>query len=152
MRVFLLVFAALIVAAGTGFYAWYGMRPKPAPVEAAVVEAPPKPTEVFAAASELTVGTIILPDQLERMPMEKSAITPEMVVADEAGEQLLVGSVARQVLPKGVPIARSGTVQPGDRGFLAAVLPEGMRAISIRSPRSGGSVASPCPATMSTSS
>lgn len=41
MRVFLLVFAALIVAAGTGFYAWYGMRPKPAPVEAAVVEAPP---------------------------------------------------------------------------------------------------------------
>lgn len=138
MRVFLLVFAALIVAAGTGFYAWYGMRPKPAPVEAAVVEAPPKPTEVFAAASELTVGTIILPDQLERMPMEKAAITPEMVVADDAGEQLLVGSVARQVLPKGVPIARSGTVQPGDRGFLAAVLPEGMRAISIPITEVGG--------------
>lgn len=137
MRVFLLIFAALIVAAGTGFYAWQGLRPKEAPVAQAVVEAP-KPTEVFVARSELTVGTIILPDQLARMPIERSAITPEMVEADAAGEQLLVGSVARQVLPKGVPIARSATVQPGDRGFLAAVLPEGMRAISIPISEVGG--------------
>lgn len=30
-----------------------------------------------------------------------------------------------------MPIARSATVQPGDRGFLAAVLPRGKRAVSI---------------------
>jgi pilus assembly protein CpaB len=54
-----------------------------------------------------------------------------MIVADAAGEAYLAGSVARQVLPAGVPIARSAIVQPGDRGFLAAVLPKGMRAITI---------------------
>ena len=47
------------------------------------------------------------------------------------GETYLAGSVARQVLPCGVPIARSAIVQPGDRGFLAAALPKGMRAITI---------------------
>ena len=30
-----------------------------------------------------------------------------------------------------MPIARSAIVQPGDRGFLAAVLPKGKRAITI---------------------
>ena len=54
-----------------------------------------------------------------------------MIVADAAGDEVLVGSVARQVLPAGVPIARSAIVQPGDRGFLAAVLPKGKRAITI---------------------
>ena len=39
----------------------------------------------------------------------------QMVVADAAGEAFLEGSVARQVLPQGVPIARSAIVQPGDR-------------------------------------
>ena len=54
-----------------------------------------------------------------------------MIVADAQGETFLVGSVARQALPQGMPIARSATVQPGDRGFLAAVLPKGKRAITI---------------------
>ena len=63
--------------------------------------------------------------------MADAAVTPEMVVADPEGQKLLVGSVARQKLPKGAPFARSAVVQPGDRGFLAAVLPQGKRAISI---------------------
>ena len=54
-----------------------------------------------------------------------------MIVADDEGKGFLTGSVARQMLPAGVPIARSAVVQPGDRGFLAAVLPQGKRAISI---------------------
>ena len=65
------------------------------------------------------------------MEMTEAAITPQMIVADAEGEAYLAGSVARQVLPQGVPIARSAIVQPGDRGFLAAVLPKGKRAITI---------------------
>jgi Flp pilus assembly protein CpaB len=65
------------------------------------------------------------------MPIAESSVTAELVVADEAGAALLTGSVARQPLAPGVPIARSAIVQPGDRGFLAAVLPKGKRAISI---------------------
>ena len=54
-----------------------------------------------------------------------------MIVADAEGTAFLTGSVARQVLPQGVPIARSAIVQPGARGFLVAVLLKGKRAITI---------------------
>jgi pilus assembly protein CpaB len=87
--------------------------------------------EVFVPAQELPVGTIITPVRLSRMEMMEGAISAQMIVADPAGEAFLAGSVARQVLPQGVPIARSAIVQPGDRGFLAAVLPKGKRAITI---------------------
>lgn len=130
MRILLLLLAALIVAGGTGYYTLRAFQAPAAPVPVAAVTAP-RPTQIYVAASELTVGTIILPEQLGQMPVAKSAITPEMIVANEEGQALLVGSVARQVLAKGLPIARSAIVQPGDRGFLAAVLPRGKRAVSI---------------------
>jgi pilus assembly protein CpaB len=130
MRILYLIFAALIVAGGTGYYVMRGLDAPVAQTETAEVQAP-QSIEVFVPAVELTAGTIIGHQQLGRMPINKSSITPEMVVADEAGEKVLIGSVARQKLPRGVPIARSATVQPGDRGFLAAVLPKGKRAISI---------------------
>lgn len=130
MRTFLLIFAALIGAGGSGYYLLQSLTvpgESTAPAEA-VVETP---IEVFVPAARLGVGSIILPEDLARMSLSEEALTDEMIVADEAGEALLVGSVARQVLNEGLPIARSATVQPGDRGFLAAVLPQGKRAVSI---------------------
>ena len=128
MRILLVILAALIVAGGTGFYVVQGLRPQAPEV---VVEAAPAMREVFVPAQQLPVGTIITPVRLSRMEMTEGAISAQMIVADAAGEAFLAGSVARQVLPQGVPIARSAIVQPGDRGFLAAVLPKGKRAITI---------------------
>ena len=124
----MLFIVALIVAGGAGFYLWQEMKAG-APAEA-VAEAP-KLKEVYVPVAELSAGSILKPEHLRRIPMEDAALTPEMVLADADGAAVLVGSVARQVLAKGVPIARSAVVQPGDRGFLAAVLPQGKRAISI---------------------
>jgi pilus assembly protein CpaB len=129
MRIFLVILAALIVAGGTGFYVLQGLQPAQ-PAQVAQVEAP-QLREVFTPAHEIAVGTIITPERVTRMQMTESAISGQMIVADEAGQAFLAGSVARQVLPQGVPIARSAVVQPGDRGFLAAVLPKGKRAITI---------------------
>ncbi|HRO11266.1 Flp pilus assembly protein CpaB [Amaricoccus sp.] len=129
MRIFLVILAALIVAGGTGFYVIAGLRPA-APVEVAQAEAP-RLRQVFVPATQIPIGTIITPERLSRMDITESALNGEMVVADAAGQEFLAGSVARQVLPQGVPIARSFVVRPGDRGFLAAVLPKGMRAITI---------------------
>lgn len=128
MRIFLVILAALIVAGGTGFYVMQGLRPTGPQV--AEVQAPAL-REVYVPAHELAVGTIITPERLSRMEVTEGAITGEMIVADDAGAAFLTGSVARQTLPQGMPIARSAIVQPGDRGFLAAVLPRGKRAITI---------------------
>ena len=128
MRILLVILAALAVAGGTGFYVMQGLR---APDTGDVRVEAPKLREVFVPAQEIAAGTIISPDRLARMEIAESAITSQMVEADAAGEAFLAGSVARQVLPQGVPIARSAIVQPGDRGFLAAVLPRGKRAVTI---------------------
>lgn len=130
MRMILVILAALIVAGGAGFYVMQGLRPA-APAAAAVKVEAPRLAAVYVPAREMPAGTIITPDALGRMELPAEAVTEAMVVVDKAGETFLLGSVARQTLPAGVPIARSATVQPGDRGFLAAVLPEGKRAITI---------------------
>jgi pilus assembly protein CpaB len=128
MRIFLVILAALIVAGGTGFYMLQGLQPQAA--APATAEAP-KLRKVFVPAEEIAVGTLLVPEQLARMEITEAALSDEMIVASDAGAIAITGSVARRVLAKGVPIARSAIVQPGDRGFLAAVLPQGMRAISI---------------------
>lgn len=130
MRIVLVILAALIVAGGTGFYVMQGLAPDaPEPVRAEAP--PPNVTRVYVAARTVAVGTILSPEHLGRMAISGGAVSPEMIVADEAGIAALTGSVARQPLAQGVPIARSAIVRPGDRGFLAAVLPRGMRAITI---------------------
>jgi pilus assembly protein CpaB len=130
VRIIVLLVAALVVAGGAGFYLLTGMRTSAPVAEAAPVEVP-KTTDVFAPATELSAGAILKPEHLVRLAVEDALVTPEMVVADAEGEALLMGSVAIQVLAKGAPIPRAAVVQPGDRGFLAAVLPQGKRAISI---------------------
>jgi len=132
MRIYLFIFAALVAAGGTGFYLFQELYSQPAAPEERVVVEAPKSKEVFVPAAELAAGTIITPSLLGKMRIENGSITNEMIVADAAGEEFLTGSVARTYLPKGVPIARSAMVQPGERGFLAAVLPKGKRAITIQ--------------------
>jgi len=131
VRIVVLFIAALVIAGGAGFYLYLEMQAGAAAAEAQAVVEAPKLQQVYVPVAELSPGSILKPEHLGRAPLEDAAITPEMVVAGAEGDKLLVGSVARQVLPKGVPIARSAVVQPGDRGFLAAVLPQGKRAISI---------------------
>ncbi len=130
MRIVILILASLTVAGGTGYYVLQSMQP---PQQAtASAEAPaPRTTDVFVPAAELAAGTILSRDRLGRMALAPAAVTDEMFVADDAGADALEGSVARQVLPKGVPITKTAIVQPGERGFLAAVLQKGERAISI---------------------
>jgi pilus assembly protein CpaB len=131
MRIFLFIFAALAAAGGTGFYLYGELQaPSQGGAVTALAEAP-KSKEVFVPATELAAGTIIQVTRLSRMEVAEASLTPEMIVADEAGLAILTGSVPRQTLARGMPIARSAIVQPGDRGFLAAVLPRGKRAISI---------------------
>ncbi len=130
MRLIMLVLVAFAVASGTGFYVLRGLEEPSRPVETVQADAP-RSVEVYVPATELAAGAIITPDKLVTMPIAEGSVTAEMVPAGDAGSLELIGSVARQVLPKGVPIARSAVVQPGERGFLAAVLPKGKRAISI---------------------
>jgi pilus assembly protein CpaB len=132
MRIFLTVLAALLVAGGSGYYLLAAMKPAPQAAGEAAEPREERPRiHVFVPARPLPAGTILLPEHLAKIALEEATLSAEMIRADDDGRTLLVGSVARQALAQGVPIARSAVVQPGERGFLAAVLPRGKRAISI---------------------
>ena len=128
MRILMVIIAALVVAGGTGWYVLQSIE-QPAPPEMTI--AAPAGVDVYVPARNLRAGSIIVPEMLSTSKLGNAAVTAEMVRAGDAGRKTLVGSVVRHPLPKGVPIARSATVQPGERGFLAAVLSKGKRAISI---------------------
>lgn len=132
MRLYLFIFAAVIAAGGTGYYLFRELLVPVRTTEApAIAEAAPRGVDVFVPAGDIPAGTILTSEKLGTMELQEASVSEQMIRADEGGRDAITGSVARQVLPRGVPIARSAVVQPGDRGFLAAVLPQGMRAISI---------------------
>jgi pilus assembly protein CpaB len=134
MRLIILLLVVLIVAVGAGGYLYLTRAPEPvAPVAAPAAQEPETPAmvEVFAPVHPIAAGTIMTESILKRFAIEPGMVSGEMIVADEEGRRFLDGGVARQSLAEGMPIARSSIIHPGDRGFLAAVLPRGMRAISI---------------------
>ncbi|WP_424926874.1 Flp pilus assembly protein CpaB [Amaricoccus tamworthensis] len=136
MRVLLFIVAALMAAGGTGFYLFQQMTRQP--VEVAQVPEPVTTTSVYVPRFDLPAGTLIGREMLAELELENETVSPEMIVPDGDGDAEILGSVARQSLAKGVPIARSTLVQPGERGFLAAVLPKGKRAISFEISETAG--------------
>ena len=123
-------------------------EPRQAQVKPAVEEAPPPPEpqetrQVFAAARAMPARTLIREDDLITLELDPDAvrkehiIVPDEVVLEEIvpGEQAshpLRGYVVRETLAEGAPLTRSAVVGPRQRGFLAAVLRPGARAVTIR--------------------
>ena len=51
---------------------------------------------------------------------------------EEVADQEVLGAVVRRGISAGEPITRGQIIKPGDRGFLAAVLRPGFRAMAVR--------------------
>ena len=116
---------------------------KPVTEEAPPPPEPPQTRQVFAAARAMPAGTLIGEDDLITLELDPDVvrkehiIVPNEVVLEEIvpGEQAshpLRGHVVREALAEGAPLTRSAVVGPDYRGFLAAVLRPGARAVTIR--------------------
>ena len=115
-------------------------EPEPAQVEVAPVveEPPPEPEsppaqEVLVAARALPVGTLLEEDNLTRGSLDSDDVGAEHFVAvDDTSAQALRGHVVREPIAAGAPLTRSAVLGPRQKGFLAAVLKPGSRAVTIR--------------------
>ena len=113
---------------------------EPAQTEVApIAEAPPAPElppkkEVLATARALPVGTLLGKDDLTTLLLDPGAVDEEehLVVNDAVTHRSLRGYAVREPLAEGAPLTHSSVVGPGQRGFLAAVLKPGTRAVTIR--------------------
>lgn len=128
-KVVLLV-GALIIAGVSAFFVNSLISGSPAPqAQAAPVEQGP---EVLVANEALPVGTIIQPTAFRWQRWPAELVDPaNYIIKGQADTQSLVGTVVRNTITAGQPITQGVLVKPGDRGFLAAALGPGMRAITV---------------------
>ncbi|MBX7502060.1 Flp pilus assembly protein CpaB [Qipengyuania sp. YG27] len=125
-----LLVVALIVAIGTALVARSMFAGASAPqADAAQVE--PLGPKVLVAQRALPVGTIITADALGFQPWPEELVQDAYFLDGETDMSKLLGTVVRNPITAGEPVTQGSLVAPGDRGFLAAALAPGMRAITV---------------------
>ena len=86
---------------------------------------------VLVAEDTLATGTFVRAVDLRWQPWPAEGLAKGYV---REGERLIadfVGAVVRHRITAGQPVTASRVVFPGERGFMAAVLAPGMRAVSV---------------------
>jgi pilus assembly protein CpaB len=126
-----LLLGALIVAIGTALAARSMFAGAATPeVDAAAAQVPEGP-KVLVAKRALPVGTIITADAIGFQLWPKEMVQDAYFIDGEADMTRLLGTVVRYPITAGEPVTRGGLVSPNDRGFLAAALGAGMRAVTV---------------------
>lgn len=133
-RKIILLVGALFVAAITAFMARSLIVGSSAPVAAA--QAPIAPvqtgTEVLVATKALPMGTILDATSFKFQPWPKELVENAYYLRKDGFDpKSLQGTVVRSVITAGQPLTQGSLVKPGDRGFLAAALTPGMRAVTF---------------------
>jgi len=131
VRKIVLLVGALVIAAVTAVMAKNMFLGASAP-EAAATPVVPQGPEVLVATRALPVGTIIDAEAL-RYQMWPEGLVQQAYYLKGAGvsPQDLLGTVVRNEITAGQPITQGALIKPGERGFLAAALGPGMRAITV---------------------
>ena len=133
-----LLVGALIVAIGTALVArsMFAGASAPQAEAAAVVEA--QGPKVLVAQRALPAGTIITADAIGFQLWPEELVQDAYFLGGEADITKLIGTVVRYNVTAGEPVTQGSLVRPGDRGFLAAALTPGMRAITVPVDAKGG--------------
>lgn len=126
----LLLGVAVVVAIGTSLAARSMFVGAAAPKAEATVQVPKGP-KVLVAQRALPVGTIITADSVSYQQWPKEMIQDAYYIDGASDINKLLGTVVRYPVTAGQPVTQGALVKPGDRGFLAAALGAGMRAVTI---------------------
>lgn len=128
-----LLVGAVVVALVTALLArqMFVKSATPTAVAAPVIFSQPTGPKVLVAKRALPVGTILTEGDYKMQPWPKDLIQGAYYVDGKIDVNILRGSVVRNAMSAGQPLTTGSFVQPGDRGFLAAALGPGMRAITV---------------------
>ncbi|MHC2289840.1 pilus assembly protein CpaB [Bradyrhizobium barranii subsp. barranii] len=123
----------LVIALGAGGVAAYlasGFDNKPAP---ALPVAEKLPTvEVLIAKNDIQLGQAVKPEDLQWQSWPAATASSAFIRRDSRpdAQTQIAGSIARVPLMQGEPIREQKLVRAEGSGFMAAILPSGMRAVS----------------------
>ena len=127
-----LLVGALVIAVVTAVMAKNMFAGAGAP-QANAAQAVPTGPKVLVARKALPVGTIIDQESLtfQAWPKELLQNAYYLEGSPESDMSKLLGTVVRNPITAGQPVTQGALVGPKDRGFLAAALSPGMRAVTV---------------------
>lgn len=131
-RKIMLIVGALVIAIGAAFGVNQMMRGASAPPARAAAAPEISGAMILVATRQLPVGTIIGPDSFRYQPWPKELVEKAYFLKDKTDTNTLVGTVVRYAITAGQPLTQGALVHPDDRGFLAAALTPGMRAVTVK--------------------
>jgi pilus assembly protein CpaB len=131
-RTLILFLVALVLAGGTAMLvrSWLAQQ-RTVEAEAAPVPPPTVQKSVLVAHAAIARGQILKPTDFGWQAWPDSGVDHAYIQKSAKKIDDFAGWVARDPFGPGEPITETKIVAPGSRGFLAAVLRPGMRAVSV---------------------
>ncbi len=122
--------AAALAAVAVAFFVREAMSSNESPQVVQVEERPA--VRILAARRDVAIGERISAADFYWQAWPDEALAPGYIV-ENRGQAIedFAGSVVRAPISQGEPITGRRLVQPGDAGFMAAVLTPGMRAVAV---------------------
>jgi len=134
IRLIVLLVAALGAAGTTAMLAQNWLAQERAQIMSSVPKltvAREKKVEILVAKDDLVPGSFVLKEKLQWQEWPEDALNDRMLKKGDVDKEHFAGSVVRSRIPAGQPLLPSAVVKAGERGFLAAVLAPGMRAVTV---------------------
>jgi pilus assembly protein CpaB len=131
-RALVFVVIALVMAGATAMFARSYLSAERADMSAQATPAPKQITKnVLVATADLPAGSFVKAEHVRWQAWPEDAVNDSYLIEGVAKPEDVVGAVVRRGIIGGEPVTGGRIVRPGDRGFLAAVLQPGMRAVAI---------------------
>lgn len=133
----IVVLTIALSAGGVAAYLARGTDTTPRPVEP-VAQLPT--TEILVAKTDLGLGQLVKPEDLQWQIWPASSTSGNLITRAGRADAIndIAGSIVRAPFIAGEPIREQKLVKANGSGFMAAILPTGMRGISTEiSPETG---------------
>ena len=132
LRLFL-VGILLLTALGLGLVGYHATRPPTTITITAMPEASPLPlaVDVLVAAHNLPAGTLMKEEDFTQRAVPSADVPQGALTNTPDVRANLRGALLRRYLDPGSTLLSGDILRPRDRGFLAAVLSPGARAVSV---------------------
>ena len=131
LRSIILVVVALAVAGATALLtrSWLGAN---RPQQVVAAPAPVQPTvKVLVARNNLPIGRILEAEDMRWQSWPDGNLPESYIINGKGTLEAQIGKVVRHGIVAGDPVTTGRIVGPGQRGFMAAILSPGMRAVTV---------------------
>jgi len=132
MKTARLVVLGIAVVAGGGAALLAGRSEAPPPPPAAAPVVAMDTVEVLVSKKDINIGQVVQAQDMGWLSWPTASASPQFVRRTERPDAIeqLAGALTRVPIANGEPLRESKLIKAKGSGYMAAILPEGMRAVS----------------------